>query len=190
MFQTRFFISNWANKTEPDRLSPLSGSWESCLGFAMLANSMGTYTQKEPRSHIPILFCCHLKRKWLLTSFLFLKKYFYLFIWLHWVFTEAPRSLLWHTGSFSCGMRDLDLWPRTEPWPPALGAQSLSHWTTREAQDLSLLEHIKSQVILLSLAESLWPPLEGHHYVYFYIKADLSPEWLWGSSLGPISSQL
>ena len=32
----------------------------------------------------------------------------------------------------SCGMRDLLLPPRVEPGPPALGAQSLSHWTTKE----------------------------------------------------------
>ena len=32
----------------------------------------------------------------------------------------------------SCGMRDLVPWPGMEPGPPALGAQSLNHWTTRE----------------------------------------------------------
>ena len=30
------------------------------------------------------------------------------------------------------GMRDLVPWPGTEPWPPALGVWSLSHWITRE----------------------------------------------------------
>ena len=29
-------------------------------------------------------------------------------------------------------MQDLVSWPRTEPGPPALGPQSLNHWTTRE----------------------------------------------------------
>lgn len=66
-----FLLATEQIKLSQTGLSPLSGSWESCLGFAMLANSMGTYTQKELRSHIPILFCCHLKRKRLLTSFLF-----------------------------------------------------------------------------------------------------------------------
>ena len=33
---------------------------------------------------------------------------------------------------FCCGMRNLVSWPGTEPGPPALGAWSLSHWTTRE----------------------------------------------------------
>ena len=33
---------------------------------------------------------------------------------------------------FSCSMWDLVPWPGIEPRPPALGARSLSHWTTRE----------------------------------------------------------
>ena len=37
----------------------------------------------------------------------------------------APQDL-------SCGMQDLVPQPGIEPGPPALGAQSLSHWTTRE----------------------------------------------------------
>ena len=35
-------------------------------------------------------------------------------------------------GIFSCGMRDLVPRPRMELRPPALGAWSLIHWTTRE----------------------------------------------------------
>ena len=31
-----------------------------------------------------------------------------------------------------CSMWDLVLWPGMEPGPPALGARSLSHWTTSE----------------------------------------------------------
>ena len=34
--------------------------------------------------------------------------------------------------SLSCSMQDLVSWPGIEPGPPVLGAQSLSHWTTRE----------------------------------------------------------
>ena len=41
------------------------------------------------------------------------------------VFTCGKRTL-------SCGMWDLVPWPGIEPRPPALGARSLSHWTTRE----------------------------------------------------------
>ena len=36
------------------------------------------------------------------------------------------------TWVFSCSMWDLVPWPRIKPKPPALGAQRLSHWTTRE----------------------------------------------------------
>ena len=35
-------------------------------------------------------------------------------------------------SSLSCGMWDLLPCPGIEPWPPALGAWNLSHWTTRE----------------------------------------------------------
>ena len=48
----------------------------------------------------------------------------YLFIWLHWVLIVAH-------GIFSCGMWDLVPWPGIELRSPALGTQSLSHWTTR-----------------------------------------------------------
>ena len=46
------------------------------------------------------------------------------FIWLHWVLVVALRI-------FSCSMWDLAPWPGIEPGTPALGAWSLSHWTTR-----------------------------------------------------------
>ena len=53
-----------------------------------------------------------------------------------------------HTGSFgyslrtlSCGMWDLVSWPGIKPRPPALGAWSLSHWTTRKAPCAFLSEH-------------------------------------------------
>ena len=46
-------------------------------------------------------------------------------------------------GIFSCGMWDLVPWPGIEPGPPALGGQSLNHWTTREVPDLFHLNHIE-----------------------------------------------
>ena len=54
----------------------------------------------------------------------------YLFIWLSWVLVSAH-------GIFSCSVWDLVPWPEIEPGPPALGPQSLSHWTTRGAPQLS-----------------------------------------------------
>ena len=57
----------------------------------------------------------------------------YLFIWLHWFLVSAHRIFdFCQAGSFSCGMWDLVLWSMINPRPSALGAQSLSHWTTRE----------------------------------------------------------
>ena len=42
----------------------------------------------------------------------------------------------------SCSMWDLAPWPGIEPGPPALGAQSLSHWTTREVPISSFLRNL------------------------------------------------
>ena len=42
----------------------------------------------------------------------------------------------------SHGMWDLVPWPGMEPGPPALGVQSLSHWTTRDVSDLLFAEFI------------------------------------------------
>ena len=36
--------------------------------------------------------------------------------------------------SLSCCMQDLVPWPGTEPWYPALGAQRLRPWTTRQVR--------------------------------------------------------
>ena len=46
--------------------------------------------------------------------------------------TRDLRSFLQHARSFRCSMWDLVPWSGMEPGPPVLGAQSLSHWTTRE----------------------------------------------------------
>ena len=43
---------------------------------------------------------------------------------------------------FTCGMWDPAPWSGIEPRPPALGAQSLSHWTTREVPSLTSLNFI------------------------------------------------
>ena len=53
------------------------------------------------------------------------------------LFSFFPIAVAYRT--FSCALRtlhwgpwDLVPWPRVPPRPPALGAQSLSHWTTRQ----------------------------------------------------------
>ena len=58
-----------------------------------------------------------------------------LLIWVLRVLVAAHRIFCLCCGMqvFSCSMRNLVPWPGIEPRPPALGAQSHSHWTTREA---------------------------------------------------------
>ena len=46
------------------------------------------------------------------------------FIYLIFMYLAVP--------ALSCGIKDLILGPGVEPGVPALGAQSLTHWTTRE----------------------------------------------------------
>ena len=40
--------------------------------------------------------------------------------------------------TLSCGMFNLVPQPRIEPWSPALGTLSLSHWTNREVPPATL----------------------------------------------------
>ena len=50
----------------------------------------------------------------------------------HEIFVASCRIFPVAPGLSSCGMWNLVSWPGIEPRPPALGAWSLSHWTTRE----------------------------------------------------------
>ena len=81
-------------------------------------------------SALCLWICCSLCL-WPLPFFQFLNLYIYIFIWLHWVLASANgifksmRTLCW-------GMWDLVPWSGIEPGPPALGAWSLRHRTTRE----------------------------------------------------------
>ena len=48
------------------------------------------------------------------------------------------RSIIYlATPGLSCGMQDLVPWPETKPRPPALGAQRLGPWVTREVSRLT-----------------------------------------------------
>ena len=57
-----------------------------------------------------------------------------LFIWLSRVLVMVCRIFSWGMWTLSCSMWDLVPWPGIEPGTPALGAQSLSHWTTKESE--------------------------------------------------------
>ena len=64
---------------------------------------------------------------------LFIYIYFYLFIWLFRVLIVACRIFSCLIWTLRFGLWNLVSWPGIEPGPPALGARSLSHWTTRNS---------------------------------------------------------
>ena len=61
----------------------------------------------------------------------------YLFIWLWQVLVTARGVFSCGMRTLNCCMRDLVAWPGIEPRTRALGAQSLSPWTSREVPQLS-----------------------------------------------------
>ena len=64
-------------------------------------------------------------------------KNFCIFIWLPWVLVEHAGSFSYNTQTLSCILWDQVPWPGIKPRPPALGAWSLSHWTTREVSRIA-----------------------------------------------------
>ena len=108
----------------------------------------------------------------------------------HWTTREVPTLMFYNIYLFthlaapdlSCSMRDLVPWPGTELRPPALGAWSLSHWTTRQ---VPLCLFFKGSWSLFSSSKpaawhpliSLWPtfvtpsykePMKYVHKFVFY----------------------
>ena len=76
--------------------------------------------------------------------------------------TQALQSLWKHMESFSCGswtlicgMWDLVPWPGIKPWPPALGAWSLSHWTTREVPNIRFLTRQEFKLFWSSASDKI-----------------------------------
>ena len=58
--------------------------------------------------------------------------------------------------TLSCCMRDLVHQPGTEPGPPALEMQSLSHWATREVPiKLTMIEAEVRRILLISILKLL-----------------------------------
>ena len=83
--------------------------------------------------------CCFSKPNidWSLTLELLLNSNFFLPVYI--LFFKKNIYLLgcalivmWVAAYLNCGIQYIVPWPGIEPKPPALGAQSLSHWTTRE----------------------------------------------------------
>ena len=56
----------------------------------------------------------------------------HLLIWLHWVLVVTCRIFGCSMWTFSCSVQELS-WSGINSRPPALGARSLSHWTTKES---------------------------------------------------------
>ena len=103
---------------------------------------------------------------------------FYSFIWL------VAQGL-------SCGMQDLVPWPGIECRPPALGAQSLSHWATAEVPNYfflwggSVLRVLRKE---WSKAETpvLWPP----HAKSWLIGKDPDAGRDWGQEKGTTEDEM
>ena len=112
-------------------------------------------------------------------------KNIYLFIWLCWVLswgTWYPQSSLWHVESLvsaygifsggmqtlSCSMWDLVPWPGIKPGPPALGAQSLSHWTTKSHTSGTDIQWTCLQSALFLLSSSHLYQLVYNGLISFY----------------------
>ena len=56
----------------------------------------------------------------------------YLFVWIHQILVATSKIFTCGMQTLSYSMWDLVPWPGIEPGPLALGAQSLSHWTSRK----------------------------------------------------------
>ena len=65
--------------------------------------------------------------------------------WFHFLFIYLLIYLT--VLGLSWGMWHLVPWPGIEPWPPALGTQSLNHWTTREASHF-LISFLRQALII------------------------------------------
>ena len=88
---------------------------------------------------------------------LFVCLFLFNLFWLHWVFIAG--SSLRHTGSLVVAyMWDLVPWPGTKPRPPALGAWSLTHWTTGEVPKLGFFSSASSK----SPYKNFFPPKIQH----------------------------
>ena len=54
----------------------------------------------------------------------------------------------WETEPLNCDLWDLVPWPGIEPYPPVLGAWSLSHWTTMKFQVFMLFSLVAAQTYI------------------------------------------
>ena len=76
----------------------------------------------------------------------FIKKITYLYICLYWDLVVAGGIFSCGMWTLSCSTWDLVPWSGIESRPPAWGAWSLSHWTTREVHGDILECHMRDGV--------------------------------------------
>ena len=79
----------------------------------------------------------------------------YLFIWL-------PHILVAAQERFRCDMRALVPWPEVETGSPALGAQSLTHWTTGEVSGCTVLDQPFSYALNCLFLGKALPGVASH----------------------------
>ena len=94
---------------------------------------------------------------------LFKNIYVFIFIWLYQVLFVACRIFSCGMQTLGCHIWDLVPWAGIEPRPPALGARSLCHWTTREVTALELWGHLRIRRARISVNTyknlgNLWGP--------------------------------
>ena len=95
----------------PSRSLPASGQPTHWIFFFSLKNFSSYY--------LHLLFIYLFKLRWVLVA-------------ARGIFVAACGIFSCGMRTFSCGMWDLVSQPGIQPRPPALGAWSLTHWTTRE----------------------------------------------------------
>ena len=105
------------------------------------------------------------------------------FLFYHLSICLAALSLSWGMWILSCGMWNLVPWPGIKPRVLALGAWTLSHWTTRGVTH-------RADLMKVSRTDSSWK-------AFVVLVLSLSRVWLWdptdrsppGSSVHGISRQ-
>ena len=77
--------------------------------------------------------------------------------------------IYWGAQGLSCSIWDLVPQPGMESWPPALGVQILTHWTTREVPPMVL-----NSICMLLTAKFLSPALISLVRLGLFIKHSIS----------------
>ena len=110
--------------------------------------------------------------------------FFFLLVYLHLlVCTGISGCDLW---TISWSMWDLVPWPGTEPRPPVLGVQNLSHWTTREVP-YSRASYITLSLLVISSTTAIGYYLCAVDPKSLSVTAmDIGSEYVWWLAL-PVS---